>query len=161
MKLVTASWQESLTNLDSELKSKDITFLTKVSIVKVMAVPVVTPRMWELDSKEGTGLRNWWFWIVVLEKTLESPLNSKEIKPVNTKGNQPWILIGKTDAEAPKLWPSNAKSRFTGKDPDSGKDRRQKERRWQRMRWLDSTTTNSMDMNLGKLPEMVGNREAR
>ena len=72
MKLVTASWQESLTNLDSELKSKDITFLTKVSIVKVMAVPVVTPRMWELDSKEGTGLRNWWFWIVVLEDSWES-----------------------------------------------------------------------------------------
>ena len=73
----------------------------------------------ELDHKEDWVPKNWYFWIVVLEKTLESPLDSKEIKPVNSKGNQPWILIGRTDAEAeaPILWPPDAKSQLTGKDP--------------------------------------------
>ena len=80
------------------------------------------------DHKEGRALKNWCFRIVVLEKTLESPLDCKEIKPVNPKGNQPWILIGETDAdtEAPILWPPDAKSWLTGKDLDSGKDWRQK-----------------------------------
>jgi len=77
--------------------------------------------MWELDPKEG-------FPIVVLEKTLESPLDCKEIKPVNTKVNQPWIFIERTDAEAPILWPPDAKSRLIGKDPDAEKDLRQKEK---------------------------------
>ena len=78
----------------------------------------------ELDHKEGWVLKNWWFWTVVLEKTLESPLDCKEIKPVNLKGNQTWIFIGRTDAEAevPILWPPYAKSRLIGKDPDAGKD---------------------------------------
>ena len=80
--------------------------------------------MWELDHKEGWALKNWCFWTVMLEKTLESPLNSKEIKLVNWKGNQPWIFIGRTDAEAeaPILWPSDAKCWLSGKDPDGGKD---------------------------------------
>jgi len=77
--------------------------------------------MWELDPKEG-------FPTVVLEKTLESPLDCKEIKPVNTKVNQPWIFIERTDAEAPILWPPDAKSRLIGKDPDAEKDLRQKEK---------------------------------
>ena len=83
--------------------------------------------MWELEYKEGWGLKNWYFWTAVLEKTLESPLGSKENKSANPKGNQPWIFIGKTDAEAeaPKLWPPNAKSWLLGKDPDAGKDWRQ------------------------------------
>ena len=74
---------------------------------------------------------NWWFWTVVLEKTLESPLDSKEIKPVNPKGSQSWIFIGRTDAEAevPIFWPPDTKSQLIGKDPDAGKDRRQKEKR--------------------------------
>ena len=73
---------------------------------------------------------NWWFWTVVLEKTLESPLDSKEIKPVHPKGNQSWIFIGRTDAEAetPVLWPPDVKSWLTGKDPDAGKDWRQEEK---------------------------------
>ena len=79
--------------------------------------------MWELDHKEDWGLKNC-FWTVVLEKALESPLDSKEIKPVNTKENQPWIFIGRTDAEAeaPILQPRDAKSWLIGKDPDAGKD---------------------------------------
>ena len=76
--------------------------------------------MWELDHKEGWVLKNWWFQAMVLEKTLESPLDCKEIKPVNPKGNQPWIFIRRTDAEAEALvlWPPDAKSRLIGKDPD-------------------------------------------
>ena len=86
--------------------------------------------MWELDHKEGWAPKNWCFWTVVLEKTLESPLNSKKIKPLNPKGNQSWIFIGRTDAEAeaPILWPPDVKSQFTGKDPDTGKDWRQDEK---------------------------------
>ena len=80
--------------------------------------------MWELDHKESWELKNWCLWTVVLEKTLESPLNSK-IKPANPKGNQSWILIGRIDAEAetPILWPPDAKDWLTGKDPDAGKEK--------------------------------------
>ena len=80
--------------------------------------------MWKLDCKESWVLKNWCFWTVVCEKTLESPLNSKGIKPVNPKGNQPWIFIWRTDAEAeaPILWPPNVKNHLIGKYPDAGKD---------------------------------------
>ena len=86
--------------------------------------------MGELDHKEGWVPKNWCFWSVVLEKTLESPLNSKEIKPVHPKGNQPWIFIGRTDAEAktPILWPPDTKNWLIGKDPDAGEDCRQEEK---------------------------------
>ena len=87
--------------------------------------------MWELDHKEGWAPNNWCFWIVVLEKTLESPLGSKEIKLVNSKENHPWIFIGRTnaEAEAPMLWPPDGKSQLTGKDPDARKGWRQEEKR--------------------------------
>ena len=87
--------------------------------------------MWELDHKKGWVLKSWCLQIVVLEKILESLLDSKEIKPVNTKGNQPWIFIGRTDAEAeaPILWPPDVKSQFIGKELDAGKDWRQNEKR--------------------------------
>ena len=87
--------------------------------------------MWELDHKEGWVPKNWCFWNVVLEKTLESSMDWKEIKPVNSKGIQSWIFIGRTDseAEAPIVWPPNAKSLLTGKDPEAGKDWRQEEKR--------------------------------
>ena len=87
--------------------------------------------MWELDHNEGWVPKNWCFQTVVLEKTLESPLDSKEIKPVNPKGNQPWIFIGGTDVEveAPVLWPPDATSWLTGKDPVAGKDWGQEEKR--------------------------------
>ena len=121
-------------------------------------------RMWELDHKElmvfSWGLKNWCFPSVVLEKTLENPLNCK-IKPVDSKGNQPWIFIGRTVAvaEAPILWPPDVKSWLIGKVPDAGKNWKQKRRRWQRMRWLDSIT-NSMNMNLSKLQQIVEDRGA-
>ena len=87
--------------------------------------------MWELDNKEDSAPKNWFFWIVVLEKILESPLDCKQIKPVNPKGNQSWIFIGRTDAEAeaPIFWPLDAKSQLIGKDPDAGKDWGQEEKR--------------------------------
>ena len=87
-------------------------------------------RMWELDPKEGWVQKSWCFQIVVLEKTLESPLDSKESKSVNPKGNQTWIVIGRTEAEAEAtiLWPSDVKGRLIGKDPGAGKDWRQEEK---------------------------------
>ena len=97
-------------------------------------------------------LKDWCFWTVVLEKTLESPLESKEIKHLNPKGNQPWIFIGRTEAEAEGLilWPPDAKNWLLGKDRDAGKDYRQRERGQQRMRWLDGIT-DSMNMSLSRL----------
>ena len=116
--------------------------------------------MWELDHKGGWAPKNWCFGNVVLEKTLESPLDCKEIKSFNPKGNQPWIFTGRTDveAEAPILWPPDVKSWLTGKDPDAGKDRRQEEKGWQRMRRLEGIS-DSIDMSLRKLWEIVKDRE--
>ena len=113
-----------MTNLDSILKSRDITLLTKVCLVIAMVFPVV---MYEC---ENWVLKNQCFWTMVLDKTHESPLNCKEIKSVNLKGNQSWILIGRTVAEAedPILWPPDAKNWLNGKDPDVGKDWRQEKR---------------------------------
>ena len=90
--------RKAMTNLDSLLKRRDIILPTKIHIVKAMVFSSSHVRMWELDLKEGWEPKNWCFQTVVLGKTLESPLNSKEIKPVNPKGNQPWIFIGKIDA---------------------------------------------------------------
>ena len=103
----------------------------------------------ELEDKEGWTLKNWYFWIVVLEKTLESPLDCKEVKPVKLKGNPPWIFTGRTDAEAeaPIIWSPDGKKQLIGKDPDAGKDWRQKEKRQQSIRWLDGIT-DSVDVNL-------------
>ena len=85
--------------------------------------------MWELDCKEGWAPKNWCFLTVVLEKTLESPLNCKEVQPVHPKGNQPWIFNGRAEAETPVLWPPDAKSQLIGKDPHAGKDWRWEEKR--------------------------------
>ena len=117
--------RKAMTNLDSILKSRDITLPTKVRLVKAIHI-----WMWELDCEEGWAPKIWCFWTVVLEKTLESSLDCKEIKPVNPKGNQPWIFIGRIDAEAetPILWPPDAKSRLIGKEPDAGKDWRWEEK---------------------------------
>ena len=120
----------AMTNLDSILKSRDITLLTKVHIVKFMVFPLVIYRC-ELDNKESWAPKNWCFQIVMLEKMLQSPLDCKEIKPVNTKGNQSWIFTGKTDAEveAPILWLPDVKSWLIRKEPDAGKDWRQEKKR--------------------------------
>ena len=148
--------RKAITNLDSILKSRDITLPTKVHILKAGVFPGAVVQMWELNYKEGWAPKNWCFWTVVLEKTVESPLDCKEIKPVNPKGNQPWVFIGGTDAEAeaPILWPPDEKSQLIWKDPDAGKDWRQKKKGTNRMRWLDSIT-DSVHMDRSKLLQEI------
>ena len=127
--------RKAVTNLDSILKSRDIILLTRVHSVKVMVFPTVVYSshvwMWDLDYKESRMPKNWCFWTVVLEKTLESPLDCKEIQPVHPKENQSWIFFGRTDAEAeaPILWPPAVKNWLIGKDPDTRKDWRWEEKR--------------------------------
>ena len=110
--------RKAMTKLDSILKSRDITLPTKVHLVKAMVFSSSHVWIWELDYKESWVLRDWCFWTVVLEKTLESPLGCKEIHPVHPKGNQSWMFIGRTDAEAetPILWPPVAKNCLIWKD---------------------------------------------
>jgi len=117
--------------------------------------------MWDLDHKESLTPKNWCFWTVVLEKTLESPADDKEIKPVNPEGNQSCILIGRTDpeAETPILWPPDAKSQLIRKSPHAGKDWRQEEKGTTEDEMVGGIT-DSMDMSLSKLLEIVKDREA-
>ena len=119
-----------MTNLDRILKSRGITWLAKVHLVKAMVSPVVIYGCKELDHKERWAPKNWCFWTVVLEKTLESPLDCKEIKLVNPQGNQSWLFIGRTDAKAETLvlWAPDVKNWLIWKDPDAGKDFRWKEK---------------------------------
>ena len=117
-----------MTNLDSILKSRD--FTNKGSYSQSYGFSSSHVWMWELEHKESWVPKNWCFWTVVLEKTLESPLDCKEIQPVHPKWNQSWIFIVKTDVEAetPILWPPDAKKWLIGKDPDAGEDWRCKEK---------------------------------
>ena len=126
-----------------------------------MVFPVVMYGCESWTMKKARALKNWCFWTVMLKKILESPLDCKEIKPVNPKGNQLWIFIGRTGAKAEIsiLWPPDVKSQLIRKDPDAEKDWRQRRRGQQRIRWL-SSATDLMDMNLSKLQKLVEDREA-
>ena len=119
-----------MTNLGSIFKSRDITLPTKVHLVKAMGFSCGRVWMWELDCEESWVPKNWCFWTVVLEKSLRSPLDCKEIQPVHPKGDQSWVFIGRTDAEAetPILWPPHEKSWLIGKDSYAQRDWGQEEK---------------------------------
>ena len=122
--------RKAMTNLVSILKGRDIALLAKVHLVKGMVFSISHVWMWELDHKESWAFKNWCLWTVVLENTLQSPLDCKEIKPVNAKGSQSWIFVGRTKAEAetPILCPPDVKSWLIWKDSDAGKDWRQEQK---------------------------------
>ena len=125
-----ASWKKSYDEPRQHIKKHRHYFLDRCPSSQSYGFSSSHVWMWELDHKESWVLKNWCFWTVVLEKTLESPLDLKEMKPLNPKGNQPWLFIERTDAEAeaPILWPPDAKSWHTGKDSDAGKDWGQEEK---------------------------------
>ena len=123
--------RKAMTNIDSILKKQRYHFANRGLYSQCYGFSSSHVWIWEVDHKENWVQKNWCFWTVVLEKTLESPLDCREIKPVNPNRNQSWIFIGRTDAEAeaPIVWPPDAKSWLIGKDPDAGKDWRWEEKR--------------------------------
>ena len=118
--------------------------------------------MWQLDCEQSWAPKNWCFWTVVLEKTLESPLDCKEIQPVHSKGDRSWVFYGRNDAKAgtPVLWPPHAKSWLIGKDSDAGGIGGRRRRGWQRMRWLDGITNSMVDREAWRACDSQGRRES-
>ena len=156
-----ASWKKSNDKPRQCIKKQKYHFVNKGLYSQSYCFSSSHVRIWQLDQKEGWLPENWCFQTVVLEKTLESPLDCKQIQPVHPKGNQSWIFIERTDAEAetPILWPPDVKNFSFEKTLMLGKIEGRRKRGWQRMKWLDGIT-NCMGMNLSKLWDMVKDGEA-
>ena len=156
-----APWKKSYDQPRQHIKKQKHYFANKDPSSQSYGFPSSHVWMWKLDYKESWAPKSWCFWTVVLEKTLESPLDCKEIQPVHSEGDQSWIFIGGTDteAEAPILWPPVVKSQLIGKDLMLGKIEGRRRRGQQRTKWLDGIT-DSTNMNLNKLREMVEGRGA-
>ena len=154
-----APWKKSYDQPRQHIKNQRHHFTNKGLSSQMYGFSSSPVWTWELEYKESWAPKNQCFWIVVSEKTLESPLDCKEIQPVNSKGNQFWIFIGRTDAEAetPILWQPDAKNWLICKDPDAGKDWRWRRRGQQRIRWLDGIT-HWTDMSLSRLQDLVKDR---
>ena len=161
MKLKDTPWKRSYDQPRQHIKKQRHYFANKGPSSQGYGFSSDHVWMWELDDKESWAPKNWCFWTVVLEKTLESPLDCKEIQPVHPKGDQSLIFIGRTDVEAetPILWPPDAKSWLIWKDPDAGKDWRQEEKGMTEAEMVGGIT-DSMDMSLSKLRKLVMDREA-
>ena len=154
------SWKKTYDHPRQHIKKQRHYFTNKVLSSQNYGFYSSHVWMWELDYKEGSVLKNWCFWTVVSGKTLESPVDCKEIQPVHPKGKQSWILIGRTDAEVemPIVCPPDVKNWLIGKDPVAWKDWRQEEKG--KRGWDVGCVTDSMGMSLSKLQELVMNREA-